>query len=140
MSECHHGDIMHNKAKKEPRNATRASVKKEMAKPRMARSARITEQNLDASWIPERPTATMPGTVEKIIPSPGPSEPEKAQIAVGGADRGHRNLRIQNALTDENGDDVGLKKGAHVEVSVTTDPKKGFDNHLPVIGLKSRNQ
>jgi hypothetical protein len=47
--------------KKEPGNATRHSVKKEMAKPRMARSARIAELNQDTARIPEQPSATMPG-------------------------------------------------------------------------------
>ncbi len=61
----------------------------------------------------------MPGTVDKIIPSPGPSQPEKAQIAVDGADRRYRGLRIENTLTDENGGDVKLKKGGLVEVTVT---------------------
>ena len=115
--------MLHKKAKKEPGNATRASVKKEMAKPRMARSARIAELNLDTARIPEQPSATMPGTVDKIIPSPRPSQPEKAQIAVDGADHRHRDLRIENTLTDEHGDDVRLKKGAHVEVTVTAEPK-----------------
>jgi hypothetical protein len=112
------------KSKREPGNATHASVKKEMAKPRMARSARITERNLDITRIPEQPSTTMPGTVDKIIPSPGPSQPEKAQIAVDRADHRHRDLRIENSLTDEHGDDVKLKKGAHVEVTVTSEPKK----------------
>ena len=115
--------MLHKKGKKESGNATRASVEKEMAKPRMARSARIAELNLDTVRIPEQPSATMPGTVDKIIPSLRPSQPEKAQIAVDGADHGHRDLRIENTLTDEHGDDVKLKKGAHVEVTVTTDPK-----------------
>jgi hypothetical protein len=108
--------------KKEPDNATHASVKKEMAKPRMSKSARITELNLDTARIPEQPSTTMSGTVDKIIP-PRPSQPEKAQIAVGGADHRHRDLRIENALTDEHGDDVKLKKGGHVEVTVTAEPK-----------------
>jgi hypothetical protein len=116
--------VLHKKAKKEHDNAMRASVKKEMAKPRMARSARITELNLDTARIPEQPSTTMPGTVDKIIPSPRPSQPEKAQITVGGADSRHRDrLRIENTLTDEHGDDVKLKKGAHVEVTVTAEPK-----------------
>jgi hypothetical protein len=85
----------------------------------MARSARITELNLDTSRIPEQPSTTMPGTVAKIIPSSRPTQPGKAQIAVDGADRPYRNLRIENTLTDEHGDDVKLKKGAHVEVTVT---------------------
>ena len=116
--------MVHKKGKKkEPSNATRASVNKEMAKPLMVRSARIKELNLDTARIPEQPSATMPGTVEKIIPSPRPSEPEKAQIVVDGADHGHQDLRIENTLTDEHGDDVRLKKGAHVEVTVTAEPK-----------------
>jgi len=61
----------------------------------------------------------MPGTVKKIIPSPHTDLPEKAQIAVAGAPRPYRDLRIENTLTDEHGDDVKLKKGAHVEITVT---------------------
>ena len=110
--------MVHNKSEKESRNSTRASVKKEMAKPRMARSARIAELNLDTARVREQPSTTVLGTVDKIIPSPHPSQPEKAQIAVDGADHRH-NLRIENTLTDEHGDDVKLKKGAHVEVTVT---------------------
>lgn len=65
----------------------------------------------------------MPGTVEKIVPSPRPSQPEKALITVKGADRGYRNLRIENVLTDEHGDDMRLKKHTHVEVTVTAELK-----------------
>src|ERR1700731_612506 len=111
-------DMRRMKRKKEPGNAIRASVRKEMAKPRMARSARITELNLDTARIPEQPSATMAGTVDKIIPSPRPSQPEEAQIAVDGADHRYRELRIENTLTDEHRDDVSLKKGAHVDRTV----------------------
>src|ERR1039457_4633407 len=108
--------MAHKKRKKEPGNSTRASVKKEMAKPRIARSARIAELNLDIARFPEQPSVVMPGTVDKIIPSLRPSQPEKVQIAVDGADHRYRDLRIENTLTDEHDDDVKLKKGAHVEV------------------------
>jgi len=81
--------MKHKKHRKESNAETRASVKKEMAKPRMARSARIAELNLDITRISERPSTTMPGTVDRIIPSPRRSLPEKAQIAVDGPD--HRN-------------------------------------------------
>ena len=108
------------KTKKEPGDATRARVKKEMAKPRMARSARITELNLDATRIAEQPSTSMPGTVDKIIPSSGPGQSEKAQIAVDVPHQQYRNLRIENTLTDEHGDDVKLKKGGHVEITVTS--------------------
>jgi len=107
------------KHKKESGNATRSSVTKEMAKPRMARSARIAELNLDTARIPEQPCTTMPGTVDEIIPSSSPSQPEKAQISIDGAEHRYRDIRIENTLTDEHGDDVRLKKGAHVDVMVT---------------------
>ena len=115
----------HKKRKKEPGNSARASVNKEMAKPRMARSARIAQLKLDTTRIPEQPSVTMPGTVDKIILSRWPNQPEKAQIAVEEADHGYQDLRIENTLTDENGDDVRLEKGAHVEVTVTTEPAAG---------------
>ena len=71
----------------------------------------------------ERPSAILPGTVEKIIKSPFPSEPEKAQITVEGADHLYREIRVVNTLTNENGDEVSLKPGAHVEVTLEADAK-----------------
>ena len=70
----------------------------------------------------EKASTTLPATVEKIIKSPDPSEPEKAQIAVEGADHLYRELRIKNSLIDENGDEVHLKRGAQVDVTVEADP------------------
>ena len=116
--------MLRKKAKKKPGISTGASVKKEMAKPRMSRSGRIAELNLDTARIREQPSTTMPGTVDKIIPSQRPSRPEKAQITVDRNDHRHRTLRIDNSLTDEHGDDVKLKKGVHVEVTVTAESKK----------------
>jgi anti-sigma B factor antagonist len=66
----------------------------------------------------EKPSVTLPGTVERIIQSPNPSIPEKAEIAVEGADELYQEIRIENTLTDEHGDEVRLKKGALVEVTV----------------------
>ena len=71
----------------------------------------------------ERPSVTLPGTVEKIIESPHPRVPEKAQIAVEGADELYQEIRIENALTDERGDEVRLKEGAHLEVTVEAEPE-----------------
>jgi hypothetical protein len=110
--------------KKESDNATRASIKKEMAKPRMAQSVRIAELNLDAERIQGQARTTVLGTVNKIIAPLRSTQPEKAQIAVAGADNRYRDLRIGNTLTDGTGDEVRLKKGAHVQVTVTAKPKK----------------
>jgi hypothetical protein len=63
-------------------------------------------------------SVTLPGTVEKIIESPFPDEPEKAQIAVEGADHLYREIRIDNLLTTEDGEEVRLKAGAQVKVTV----------------------
>jgi hypothetical protein len=57
--------------------------------------------------------------VERIIPSPDPSEPEKAHINIDvGATPLYKEIRIENSLTDEDGEEVKLKKGAKVEVTV----------------------
>ena len=114
--------MRHKKDKTQSGDAARTRLIKEIAEPRMARSARIAVRNLNLARSSELPTVTMPGTVDKLIPPPRSSEPEKAQISIHGARRPHRDLRIENTLLDENGDDVKLKKGAHVEVTVTAEP------------------
>ena len=73
--------------------------------------------------MPEKSNVTMPGTVEKIIPPVHPSGPEKAQIALEGGEELYREIRIENSLTNENGDEVRLKKGAEVEITVEADPE-----------------
>jgi hypothetical protein len=67
---------------------------------------------------PENPSTTLPGVVEKIIKPVSPKEPEKAQIAIDGADDLYREIRIDNTLTKKNGEEVRLKAGAEVEVTV----------------------
>ena len=69
----------------------------------------------------EKPSTTLPGTVEKIIKPTDPSLPEKAQIDVEGADDLYREIRIENTLTDEDGSKVGLKQGAQVDVTIEAD-------------------
>jgi hypothetical protein len=71
----------------------------------------------------KKPKITRPGTVEKIIKSPFPQEPEKAEIAVEGADHLYREIRIENTLEDKQGKKVKLKVGAQVDVTVEADPK-----------------
>jgi len=44
--------------------------------------------------------------------------PEKVEISVQGADELYQEIRIENTLTDEHGDEVRLKEGAVVEVTV----------------------
>ena len=84
----------------------------------------------------EKPSSTLAGTVEKIIPSPHPSVPERAQIAVEGADHLYREIRIENTLTGEDGEEVKLKPGAEVDVIVEADreatvPKDSVESKPP---------
>lgn len=68
-------------------------------------------------------STTLPGKVEKVItPHPGSGEPEKAQIAVEGADHLYREIRVPNSLTDSHGQKVKLQEGAEVEVKIEADP------------------
>ena len=71
----------------------------------------------------EKSTVTLPGTVEKIIPAMDSSEPDKAQIAVEGAEPLYKEIRIENVLKNGKGDDVSLKPGADVEVTIAADPE-----------------
>lgn len=70
---------------------------------------------------PNKPAVTLPGIVEKIIKPAAPTEPEKAQIAVEGADHLYREIRIENRLKDSDGKDVAMKPGSEVEVTIEAD-------------------
>lgn len=65
--------------------------------------------------------ATVPALVEEIIKPRVPGGPEKAQIAIQGADHYYREIRIENSLTDKKGRKVGLKPGAEIEVTIEAD-------------------
>ena len=69
----------------------------------------------------EKPSTTLPGVVQKVIPSPHPSVPEKAEIEVKGADDLYREIRVDNALTDKDGEKVRLKQGAEVDLTIEAD-------------------
>jgi hypothetical protein len=71
----------------------------------------------------DKPAVRLPGTVEKIIPPVVPSEPEKAQIVVEGADHLYREIRVENLLKDADGKEVSLKPGAEVEVTIEAEAK-----------------
>ena len=90
----------------------------------------------DSENISEKPSVTLPGKVEKIIPGVVPAMPDKAQIAVEGADNLYKEIRVENTLQDEDGKPVALKKGAEVEVTIeaekhATEPKNLPDSEPP---------
>ena len=76
-----------------------------------------------------KPSTTVPGTVKKIIQPPDPKEPEKAEIVLHEGDPLYREIRIENKLSDEAGEEVGLKPGAEVDVIVAADAKDTVKKH-----------
>lgn len=63
----------------------------------------------------------------------GSGEPEKAEISIEEADDLYREVRVENALTDENGEKVRLKPGAEVDVILEADTDAQQRN--PVSGI-----
>ena len=77
----------------------------------------------DEEGADEKAAVTLSGTVEKIIPPITPNQPEKAQISVEGAEPLYKEIRVENTLQDESGNEVTLKKGAKVDVKIEADPE-----------------
>lgn len=71
----------------------------------------------------KKPSTTFPGTVEKIIKSLDTNEPEQAEISVPDAEPLYQEIRIENKLTDGEGEEVRLKPGASVDVTIEADAK-----------------
>ena len=61
------------------------------------------------------------GTVEKVIQRCFPKQTEQVQIGVHEADELYREIRFENALTDDEGEKVQLKPGAEVDVVLEAD-------------------
>jgi hypothetical protein len=70
----------------------------------------------------EKPALTLPAVVEKIIKPVVAGEPEKAQIAIQGADDLYREIRVENSLKNSAGEKVKLKSGAQVDVTIEASP------------------
>jgi hypothetical protein len=70
-----------------------------------------------------KPCIILLGRVEKIIPPPHPSMPEKAQIVIDEADHMYREIRVENRLDGAKGKPCRLKVGAHVDIRIEADSK-----------------
>ena len=67
----------------------------------------------------KKPKTTKPGVVRKIIKLP--QQPEKAEISIPAAEDLYREIRIENKLEDEEGQEVKLKPDAPVDVTIEAD-------------------
>jgi hypothetical protein len=70
----------------------------------------------------EKPSVTLAGTVDKIIPSGSSAEVETVQIKVETEHDLYREVRIENTLTNQTGGKVSLKLGSPVEITITAAP------------------
>ena len=75
----------------------------------------------------EKPSTTVPGTVEKIIKPPDPKQPEQAEIVLEDGEPLYREIRIENTLTKKSGEKVALKQGAPVDLTVEADEEDTVD-------------
>jgi hypothetical protein len=71
----------------------------------------------------DKPSTTLPGTVQKIIKPIDPDAEDTAEISIEKAEDLYREIRVENTLKDENGEKVGLKEGAPVDVTIEADKK-----------------
>ena len=71
------------------------------------------------------------GTVDKVVKPVVPIEPEKAQISVVEGDELYREIRIENVVSDENGEKAQLKPGAEVDVIVEADSSATIKKPTP---------
>jgi hypothetical protein len=78
-------------------------------------------EDQDERRTEEKATVTLTGTVEKIIPPLTPNQLEKAEIAIAGAEDLYKEIRVENTLQDESGNEVALKKRAKVDVTIEAD-------------------
>ncbi len=61
-------------------------------------------------------SVTLPGTVQKVIKNVYTDKPDKVEIRVEGADHLYSEIRIDNVLQNEEGENVALKVGEDVNV------------------------
>jgi hypothetical protein len=75
----------------------------------------------------------MRGTVAKVIKSPHPSQPEKAEIDIHDADDLYREIRVDNELTDDAGEKASLKPPKTSDCLVRISRDSGFSRELGVL-------
>src|SRR6266849_3695421 len=81
----------------------------------------VSKMGQDSAESNDKPSTTLPGTVEKIIKPIDPRKPEKAQIDVEGAEDLYREIRIENTLEDTKSEKEAHNKFASVDVTIEAD-------------------
>ena len=63
----------------------------------------------------------MQGTVEKVIKPAIPNQPEKAEITIDEGEDLYREIRVENVVSDGEGEEASLKPGSKVDVIIEAD-------------------
>lgn len=69
---------------------------------------------------------SMRAVVQKIIKPAVPNDSEKAELSIDEGEELYREVRVENTLTDEQGEKFGLKPGAKVDVVLEADTNATF--------------
>jgi hypothetical protein len=85
------------------------------------KARRLNDQVSDLDFQRTRPWRTVPAVVQKIVKPLYPGQSEKVEIQIAAADDLFREVRIENTLTDANGQAVALKNGAKLDVTFEAD-------------------
>jgi hypothetical protein len=88
----------------------------------------------------KKPSVTLAGTVEKIIPEPFSKSSEKAEISISDADPLYKEIRIENKLEDEEGKEVAIKPGAEVDVTIEAEPEATRPKKTPQSELDNTSE
>ena len=61
------------------------------------------------------------GTVQKVLKSSHSRDPEKVEIRIDEADDLYKEIRVENVVKDENGEEFQLNPGAKIDVVLEAD-------------------
>jgi len=90
--------------------------------------------------IAEKPSVTLPGTVEKIIEPIHRVCRKRRRLQSKVPMISTKRFALKNSLTDENGDEVQLREGARVEVTVGSRIKRSHSATEKMIGIYQENR
>lgn len=84
---------------------------------------RFPQYDGSGKWQQNKPWKTVPAVVQKIIKSVYPDQVERIEISIPAAEDLFREIRIENTLTDVDGQQVALKTGARLNVTFEAEAK-----------------
>ena len=96
----------------------------ELAEVIARKQRRFPQSDASAAWQRRtRPWKMLSGSVQKMVKSVYRNGAETVEIAIPEAEDLFRELRIENAFTDVDGQPVALKERAHVDITFEAEPK-----------------